>query len=445
MDEPRVLTTEAWRILAKQDPDQATRVALRKAYVAEDIKALDGDERAVRVVITTGAVDRDGDTLNPNGWILKNYRKNPVVLWAHDYRSLPIARNMSIDVEDGRLVAVPKFVEPDLNPLAETVLQMIKRRYLNAASVGFLPHEWKEPTEERGPRRGVDFTRQELLEYSIVPVPANPEALVEARSVGIDLEPLRMWAEKWLDEYHGEPGIFLPRRTVEAALRAIESRAVVHIPRHIDAQVSEEKSVPRDVSRETAPEDTEWSAPMLGDFTSESWDDLSDAEKRRIAGHYAWAPSVPPERFSDLKLPHHRPSDGRVVWNGVRAAMAALLGARGGVDIPDGERRAVYNHLASHYRQFDKEPPEFRWVEDQVLAKLGDLISVPTEVETAKGDLLDEVVDLLGPALEGEGDPLEELLEDPDRAVGVLREIIEPVLREHVERALIATTGRLPD
>jgi len=39
--------------------------------------------------------------------------------------------------------------------------------------------------------------------------------------------------------------------------------------------------------------------------------------------------------------------------------MGALMGARGGVDIPDGDRRGVYSHLAKHYRDdFDEEPPD---------------------------------------------------------------------------------------
>lgn len=117
--------------------------------------------------------------------------------------------------------------------------------------------------------------------------------------------------------------------------------------------------VPEDVSEKTAPEDEPWEAPALSDFTDKRWDELSDAEKRRIAGHYAWAADMPPETFGDLKLPHHRPSDGAVVWRGVAAAMAALMGARGGVDIPKEDRRRVYNHLARHYEQFDREPPAF--------------------------------------------------------------------------------------
>lgn len=119
------------------------------------------------------------------------------------------------------------------------------------------------------------------------------------------------------------------------------------------------KSVPPDVSTELAPREAAWTAPTLREFTEEDWEALSEREQRRIAGHFAWAPEIPPQRFSDLKLPHHRPQDGRVVWRGVVAAMAALLGARGGVAIPAHERRAVYAHLAAHYRAFDAEPPEF--------------------------------------------------------------------------------------
>ena len=77
---------------------------------------------------------------------------------------------------------------------------------------------------------------------------------------------------------------------------------------------------------------------------------------------FAWYDASDPESFSSYKLPHHDIIDGRlhVVWRGVVAAMQSLLGARGGVDIPEGDRRAVYEHLAGHYREFGREPPEFR-------------------------------------------------------------------------------------
>lgn len=123
-------------------------------------------------------------------------------------------------------------------------------------------------------------------------------------------------------------------------------------------KTKEERGVsPQDVSREKAPEGEAWEAPTLSDFTSTPWDELSDAEKRRIAGHYAWAAMMPPETFGDLKLPHHRPSDGAVVWRGVANAAARLSQT----DIPDADIPKVQAHLGSHYRQFDRIPP---WEEE---------------------------------------------------------------------------------
>jgi HK97 family phage prohead protease len=113
-----------------------------------------------------------------------------------------------------------------------------------------------------------------------------------------------------------------------------------------------------------APEGQSWSAPTLGDFTTETdFSALSDSERRRIAKHAAWSANMPPETFGDIKLFHHEASRsgmGPVVWRGVAAAMAVLMGGRGGVDIPSGDRQGVYNHLAGHYKQFDKEPPPLR-------------------------------------------------------------------------------------
>lgn len=155
---------------------------------------------------------------------------------------------------------------------------------------------------------------------------------------------------------------------------------------------NEFRVVPKDVSKETAEESTPWSRPGLSDFTSEPWGDLGDQEKRKIAGHFAWAKMLPPEKFGDLKLPHHRANDGNVVWNGVRAAMGALMGARGGVDIPSEDRRKVYNHLVAHYKQFDKEPPEFKSMDDQIEVRIFPF----TEIRVEKRE--DDVPKIIGHA-----------------------------------------------
>jgi HK97 family phage prohead protease len=195
----------------------------------------------------------------------------------------------------------------------EDVLQLVRRGDVDQASFAFEVEEEEWDTSSRPPLRTIK--RAKLWDVSVVTFPAYESTSVWARSA-VD------WGR---------------------VMTALNMRGVI----------------PQDVSDRLADEDTPWEAPALSDFTDRSWDELSDAEKRRIAGHYAWSRTMPPETFGDLKLPHHRPSDGAVVWRGVAAAMAALLGARGGVDIPDADRRRVYNHLARHYRQFDREPPEF--------------------------------------------------------------------------------------
>lgn len=160
-----------------------------KQFVTDSIEKMDGQgDRVRRFCISTSAVDRDNDTISAAGWNLDNYRKNGVVLWAHDYRSLPIGKALQVGVEGGKLVATAEFADHEF---ANTVLRLIDGGFLRATSVGFRPTKYAINEE----RRGLDFVEQELLEFSIVPVPANPEALIEARSAGIDLTVMKDWAD----------------------------------------------------------------------------------------------------------------------------------------------------------------------------------------------------------------------------------------------------------
>lgn len=114
--------------------------------------------------------------------------------------------------------------------------------------------------------------------------------------------------------------------------------------------------VPANVSTEKADEGTKWSKPSLSDFTDKGWVDLDEQEKTHIAGHFAWAKEMPPDTFGDLKLPHHRASDGAVVIAGVEAAAARLDQA----DLGDDEDK-VKAHLEAHYHAFGKKAP---WEEE---------------------------------------------------------------------------------
>lgn len=117
--------------------------------------------------------------------------------------------------------------------------------------------------------------------------------------------------------------------------------------------------VPKNVSTALAPKDEAWNAPALKDFTETAWTDLADAQKLKIMGHFAWAPTLTPAdvTYTQLKLPHHDPATGDVNWKGLTAAAAVMMGARGGADIPQADVDAVKAHLAAHYKAFGQTAP----------------------------------------------------------------------------------------
>lgn len=108
-----------------------------------------------------------------------------------------------------------------------------------------------------------------------------------------------------------------------------------------------------------------------------------EADYRAIC---AWVDSSgDPAVQASYKLPHHMAmGDHSVVWNGVKAAMGALMGARGGVNIPDSDKQAVYNHLAKHYKQFDETAPTMAAAENIVTREVGEKVYVPAFTEETK-------------------------------------------------------------
>ena len=130
-------------------------------------------------VASTGAVDRHGDTVAPEGWRLDAYRENPVVLWAHDYRRPAIGRAQSVWRDGGALLARLEFAPTEF---AREVEGLYRQGYQQGVSVGFRPLRFEERRDAHtGAFLGIRFLEQELLEISAVPVPANRGALLERR------------------------------------------------------------------------------------------------------------------------------------------------------------------------------------------------------------------------------------------------------------------------
>ena len=154
--------------------------------ISAGLEGVEG-ERKIKFVFSTGEVDRYGDTINPKGWDLENYRKNPVVLFGHDAGTGENVIGRAVDLEqDGeQLRGTIEFIPADINPNAEMIYQMAKAGFLSAVSVGFRPIEFRAAAD-KSRKGGIDFLRQELLEVSVVPIPALPSALVTEKGFSVD-------------------------------------------------------------------------------------------------------------------------------------------------------------------------------------------------------------------------------------------------------------------
>lgn len=118
--------------------------------------------------------DRFGDVLTVAGWQLDNFRKNPVFLYAHDAVFPPIGTVTKVEADKTQLLATVRF--DDADPFANTIHRKYKEGFMRGVSVGFRALEF----EDHKPTGGILFKKQELVELSAVPIPANPRTLKKA-------------------------------------------------------------------------------------------------------------------------------------------------------------------------------------------------------------------------------------------------------------------------
>jgi HK97 family phage prohead protease len=364
-------------------------------------------DRVLEFVGSTAGVDRYGDIIEVEGWELDNYLQNPVFLWAHDYKQPPIGKAVAVEKTSKGLVFRIKFAEPEVYPFADTIFKLYLGGYLRATSVGFRDIEREPITDKDGRHTGWHYKRQELWELSAVPVPANPEALIMAVQKGV-VSPQEVEEVMEVPYEDGSPHLrpypnehacrlqdpeqYEEFRRKNCAAK-VDGKCVDHIYGLKDGKTELqglryrleegwteaqarancekhngmfEPAAPEEKEGEkmdaeikgvipykeypTEPEDAPWDGPA----------EIKAAEVDDLKVICTWFDSDNPDIKNSYKLPHHRAKGYKVVWRGVAAAMAALMGARGGVNIPEADRQGVYNHLAKHYAQFDKEPPELK-------------------------------------------------------------------------------------
>jgi len=126
--------------------------------------------------------DRMGDIIEIAGWELGNFQRNPVLMFAHDYRVAPIGTVPKVWALKSQKQLLNTVAFDEADPLGAFIKGKYDRGVMRAESVGFRALEFKFNEESEAPPSmfggpALIFTRQELVEISAVPVPAHPAAL----------------------------------------------------------------------------------------------------------------------------------------------------------------------------------------------------------------------------------------------------------------------------
>ena len=145
------------------------------------IKKIDMENHIITGSFSNENMDRHGEIVFQN-WELKNFKKNPVILNSHNYGDITEILGKAINLDNNKekkeLLGDIQFAVSQ-NPKAKIAFDLYAGGFANAFSVGFIPLEFDKDG---------NILKSELLEISLVSVPAN--ALALAKSKGIDIEQL---------------------------------------------------------------------------------------------------------------------------------------------------------------------------------------------------------------------------------------------------------------
>lgn len=141
-------------------------------------------------VLSDETVDRYGDIIEAKGWVLANFKKNPIALFGHS-GGFPIGTWSNLRVEGSKLIGKLNLAARGTSARIDELISLVEQGILRAVSVGFVPIK-SEPINPDRPYGPQKYTKQELIETSLVSVPANPAALALAKSLNISDETMSL-------------------------------------------------------------------------------------------------------------------------------------------------------------------------------------------------------------------------------------------------------------
>jgi len=156
-----------------------SKIVTRNAYV-RNTSAEMIENRQVEFVISSESVDTYDSVFRIDGWELDDYTRNPIVCYQHRSNSDDpdnIIGTSILRIEGDQLIGTVTFEDADVNPKAEKIFRKVQSGTLKMASIGARVLDARFGDEKKGENKDVlYFTRQKLMEWSIVSVGSNPDA-----------------------------------------------------------------------------------------------------------------------------------------------------------------------------------------------------------------------------------------------------------------------------
>jgi len=366
-----------------------------------------GGRNLYSAVASTATMDRDREVLIPKGVIIDSFMKNPVMLNIHQMKQVPVGRVVSIQVAEEMITFDFEFYDDEPSAAIE---RMYQTGFMNAFSVGFLPKAYI-PTWNLdegitsiavelpdGTSRTVDLSQYdpkpwgiipqwELLEISPVPVPSNPDALLQRSADelvrksltrnGLQSKAVSQLVESKVGKQLADLTAQLDSFLKQADNPLILSSVVEYEP--CEAKDTELVGIDALTSIAVA-----CSADGSGDSEQMNWAEFSRA--------FGWIDLKHADSFTAYKFQHHVYKDTFLMLSesGLRSAMKDVLAST------CADKKSVYDHLAKHYKDLGWAPPEFKDGDDAYTA-----------------DQLALIGDGKDPEVESTQDPAPEIKSDP--------------------------------
>lgn len=320
---------------------------------------LDEGSRAALKYVSTRTCDAEGDVVVPEGIVLKEFMKNPVFFWGHNYSLPPLGSDEAVDIRPEGLLVKSVYGDTGAGTMADVVWRLVQQGHQKQSSIGYVPLKLTKKTDNR-------FSGElDVLQKSW------PE-------LGESRKNVKRILHKVLMLEHSDVGLGMNRdTTVLQVAKGLGATDLLF--KQMGFVVGEEKEAGVDgvTTDDTSAADETMAAelvcpacgatakgkpgklcPKCGEAMRAKAAEATE-EDESPAKLYACVEGDP-EMKSSYKLPHHRESDGALEPERLREAMGLLLGARGGVTLSAKGAREAYAHLALHYEAQGWAVPELR-------------------------------------------------------------------------------------